>query len=163
MINSILIDSNIWYHAYVLSEKKEFKELHGRANEFLLSKLEDNSIIIALTSYQIVEILELLRKGKVGREKREELYKSFTTEKFLKVEIAIDNVKDCFHKSLASDIHMYDYLVALPLKGIIHEIYTADDHFQHTDFKEIAHVTNPLSPWILREGRIPYKTSTEGS
>ncbi|MFQ5688235.1 MAG: hypothetical protein ACE5GV_16420 [Candidatus Scalindua sp.] len=85
------------------------------------------------------------------------------SEKFLRVEIAIDNVKDCFYKSLASNIHIYDYLVALPLHGIISEIYSADDHFQHDDFKAIATINNPLFPWILREGKIPYRTTTEGS
>jgi hypothetical protein len=85
------------------------------------------------------------------------------SEKFLRFEIAIDNVKDCFYKSLAFDIHIYGYLVALPLHGIISEIYTADDHFQHDDFKAITTINNPFSPWILREGKIPYRTKTEGS
>lgn len=163
MIKCILIDSNIWYHAYISSEKEDFQELHSIAKDFLLSKLADNTITIAITSYQMVEIMELLRKANVEKEKRKDLYESFMSEKFLRVEIAIDNVKDCFYKSLVSDIHIYDYLVAIPLHGIISEIYTADDHFQHDDFKAIATVTNPLSPWISREGKNPYRTMTEGS
>ncbi len=48
-------------------------------------------------------------------------------------------------------------LVALPLKGIVDRIYSADDHFSHGDFKEIAEIINPLGDWILREGRKPQK------
>lgn len=160
MIDHILIDSNIWYYAYIQSTKKdEYQELHTRANDFLIHKLADNSISIAITSYQIAEIMELLRKGKIKKETRKELFYSFMTEKFLNKEIPIDQVKACFEKSIVSNIHIYDYLVALPLKGIISTIYSADDHLQHEDFKKIATVSNPLSPWILREGRIPIKNS----
>ncbi len=105
----------------------------------------------------MAEIMELLRKGQVEKDQREELFESFMTEKFLKIEITIDHITACFHKSLTSGIHIYDYLVALPLKGIVSEIFSADDHFQHHDFKEISTVINPLNPWILREGRIPTK------
>lgn len=35
--------------------------------------------------------------------------------------------------------------------------------YQHDDFKAIALVTNPLSPWISREGKNPYRAITEGS
>lgn len=158
MIKRVLIDSNIWYHAYIQSEREEFKELHDHAKQFLLSKLNDNSVIIAISSYQIVEIMELLRKGKVNSEKRKDLYGSFLTDKFFKVEISLEVIGTSFYKSLASDIHIYDYLVALPLKSVVSEVYSADDHLQHSDFQEIAIVTNPLSPWILREGREPHKT-----
>ncbi|MBU0566945.1 hypothetical protein KJ693_06550 [bacterium] len=67
------------------------------------------------------------------------------------------DIEVCFKKSLDSGIHIYDYLVALPLKGMVSKIYSADAHLQHQDFKEIAEVENPLFPWILVEGRKPVK------
>lgn len=93
--------------------------------------------------------MELLRKGKVNSEKRKELYESFLTDKFFKVEISLEVIGISFYKSLASDIHIYDYLVALPLKSVVSEVYSADDHLQHSDFQEIAIVTNPLNGFSL--------------
>lgn len=154
----MLIDSNIWYHAYILSEKEEFKEIHNKAVLFLAEKLNNDSVIIALTSYQVVEIMELLRKGQVDRGRIKELFDSFNTDKFQILEVSFEDISHCIHKSLISGIHAYDYLVALPLKGIISVIYSSDDHFQHPDFKEIASVVNPISPWILREGKVPQRS-----
>ena len=106
----------------------------------------------------MAEILDLLRKGNLKAEIRKDVFDSFKTSKYQLLEITIEQTEFCFQKSLASGIHIYDYLTVLPLRGIITEIFSADDHFQHKDFKKIAKVTNPLSPWILREGRIPEKT-----
>jgi len=153
-----LIDSNIWYYAYIIPTKEDFLEIHNRASAFLADSLEDKSIIISITSYQMAEIIDLLRKGNLKAEIRKDIFESFKTPKYQLLEITIEQTEFCFQKSIASGIHIYDYLTALPLKGMITEIFSADDHFQHKDFKEIAKVTNPLSPWMLREGRIPEKS-----
>jgi len=101
--------------------------------------------------------MEVLRKHAFPVIQREEVYKGFKTEKFRVIDVKSTDVDVCFKKSLASGIHIYDYLVAIPLKGLINEIFSADDHFQHEDFQKIAKVNNPLSPWIIREGRIPWE------
>ena len=101
---------------------------------------------------------ELLRRAGQSKQIIKELIEDFKKEKFTIAHLDFNNFLIASEKSLASNIHIYDYLLTLPLKGIVTEIYSADDHFQHPDFKEIAPVTNPLHPWILREGRIPVKS-----
>ncbi len=93
----------------------------------------------------------------VTQEIRDHLLQDFLGEGFSIKELSLENVLSSYKKSKLSNIHIYDYLVALPLKGLITKIYSADDHFQHKDFKEIAEVENPLYPWILREGARPKK------
>ena len=94
-------------------------------------------------------------------------YKMPKEEKYIQIhKLANKFLKDIFsqhttqigmssYQIIVSNIHIYDYLVAFPLKGLVSKIYSADDHFQHKDFKAIAEVINPLSPWILREGKRP--------
>ena len=150
-----LIDSNIWFFAYTAPKNNQYAEIHKKASQFLESVLLDNTIIIGISHYQIAEILDLLRKRNLQKELRSKIFESFKKEKFHIAIVNMSHIEVSFNKSLSSGIHIYDYLVALPLKNIVTEIYSADDHFQHPDFTEIAPVTNPLHPWILREGRIP--------
>jgi hypothetical protein len=57
--------------------------------------------------------------------------------------------------SLASGIHVYDYLVAVPLRGLVDVIYTADSHFlEDPTFGAIAPVVNPMT-WEMHEGHSP--------
>jgi predicted nucleic acid-binding protein len=157
LIKSILVDTNIWHYAYVIPSKEDFQQIHTTSFEFISKILQNDDIEIAITTYQIAEIMDLLRKQSMTIPKREIVFNLFKTDKFFITDINFETIEHCFHKSLVSNIHIYDYLVALPLKGVVTEIYSADDHFQHQDFKEIAPVINPLHPWILREGRIPSK------
>jgi len=152
-----LIDSNIWFFAYTAPKSNEYAEIHKKSSQFLESILLNNTIIIGISFYQIAEIMELLRKRNLSKELRNKIFQSFKREKFHIIPLNMNHLELSFNKSLASNIHIYDYLVALPLKDMVTEIYSADDHFQHPDFKEIAPVTNPLHPWILREGRIPVR------
>jgi len=62
-------------------------------------------------------------------------------------------VVDAVTDSSKSNIHVYDYLVGYPLRGIIDKIYTADEHFQHSDFQKICQISNPLTPWFITEGK----------
>lgn len=155
LTNFVFIDTNIWYYAYVIPKRLDLVEIHNQAVQFLTEKLTDTNIIIAITTHQIAEILDVLRKGTLSGNIRKYIIKSFKTPKFHIVNLNIELIEAAFHKSLSSCIHIYDYLSALPLTGIVTEIFSADDHFQHEHFKAIATVTNPLAPWILREGRLP--------
>ena len=155
---SLLIDTNIWHFGYIAPTKEKWNAIHQIASSFLSDVITDSSVIIFVTTFQVAEIMEVLRKHAFPVKQREEVYKGFKTEKFRVIDVKSTDVDVCFKKSLASGIHIYDYLVAIPLKGIINEIFSADDHFQHEDFQEIAKVNNPLSPWIIREGRIPRDT-----
>ncbi len=154
---SILIDTNIWHFAYVEPKELQYEEIHQKAKEFLFNKLKEKGIKIFLTSYQVSEILDMLRKGNVSKEIRIHLMELMETPLFSIIDLHFSIVKVSFQKSLNSNIHIYDYLVALPLKGTIGRIYSADDHFQHKDFLAVAPVENPLEPWILREGRKPFE------
>jgi hypothetical protein len=68
-------------HLHLSSKKEAFQELHNIANDFLLSKLTDNTITIAITSYQWVEIMELLCKANVEKEKREKNFMKASCQK----------------------------------------------------------------------------------
>jgi hypothetical protein len=153
----VAIDTNIWHIAHIKPKELEFVSIHQRTRKFLLELVRDEGIIIAMTAYQVCEILELFRRANMILSERKELLEDFYSPGFLIKDILSFDVNICLSKSFISGIHIYDYLVAIPLKGIVTKIYSADDHFQHKDFKEIVEVINPISPWILREGRRPEK------
>ena len=155
----VLVDTNIWHWAYIRPRELEFVPIHDKASDFLSDLLADETLGLALTTYQICEILDLFRKAGMDVEERKEFIEDFFSGDFYVKEIAIPEVRACLCKSMGSGIHVYDYLVALPLKGMVTILYSADDHFQHKDFSEIAPVENPLDRWILREGRRPMKKS----
>jgi len=158
-LTNIIIDTNLWYYAYVEPKEIDYIEIHKKANEFLKEIVIKPEIIIAITTYQISEILDTLRKGGVDRSIRLELFEGIKSKRFTIKELSLADIESCFKKSLDSGIHIYDYLVTLPLRGLVTKIYSADTHLQHQDFKEIAEVENPISPWILIEGRRPFKQS----
>jgi len=97
----------------------------------------------------------MLRRGGMSKVQRKIISENFGLAKFKIMPLLNNHVVEAFQKSSISNIHIYDYLVVIPVKEIVSKIYSADDHFQHEDFKAISEVINPLSPWILREGRGP--------
>ena len=160
MSSFILVDTNIWHFAMVKPAEEEFLDIHRRANEFLLSTLTDEDTRIALSSYQIAEVVEVLRRSRVDLDARMRLLADFKTRKFFVADLSLGVVEEAIRASSESGIHIYDYLVAYPLKGVVGRIYSADDHFQHSHFIKMAEVINPLLPWILREGIRPRKLKT---
>jgi len=157
-IKFVMVDSNIWHYVYHQPKEKEYIEIRQKSSQFMKEILTNPSIKIALSSYQCAEIIELLRRTGQTKQILDELIEDFKKDKFKITDLKFDDFLIAAGKSLLSNIHIYDYLVAIPLRDIIEEIFSADDHFQHKDFKEIARVTNPLAPWVLREGRIPFKS-----
>ena len=154
--------ANIFEYAYVTPKDSAYSEIHERASDFLLPILSDPEIKIGMSSYQVGEILEVLRK--VGASKN--IRKNFalatqSKDKFLIRSLSYNVVLSAFQKSLESNIHIYDYLVILPVKDLIDGIYSADDHLLHKDFTSIAKVENPLDNWILVEGRRPQKRGSQ--
>lgn len=75
----------------------------------------------------------------------------------IKRAISYETVKEAYLLSIRSNIHIYDYLVVLPFRGEVEEIYSSDKHFQHSSFTSIANVINPLKGWITIEGKKPQK------
>lgn len=156
-MTNIIIDTNLWHYAYVEPKEEDYLEIHKQAERFLKDTLINPDVTVAITTHQISEILDILRKGGVSRLIRIELFEAIKSEKFIIKELTVANIESCFKKSLDSGIHIYDYLVTLPLKGLARKIYSADSHLQHQDFKDIAEVENPIFPWILVEGRKPVR------
>ncbi len=158
-IDKILTDTNIWHYSYIEPIETDYIELHNKANKFLSLKISDENTVIYLSNYQIAEMLEMLRKGQVDIEKRNNLLEDYKSKpkKFRIINFGIKIIQECYEGSKKSNIHIYDYLIAYPLKRKINKIYSADDHFQHKNFTSICEVINPLQPWILREGRKPIK------
>ncbi|MCD6510351.1 MAG: PIN domain-containing protein [Thermoprotei archaeon] len=159
MADFIAIDTNIWHFAFIKPREREFQGIHEKAKEFILNKLRDTRIRIAMSSYQLAEVLEVLRKSGVPCNVLLKLLEDFMSAKFYVIELTKQHVSKAMELSCSSNIHIYDYLVAIPLEGIVSEIFSADDHFQHKHFTRIAKVTNPLEPWVIREGRRPEQFS----
>ena len=154
-MTNIIIDTNIWHYAYVEPKEEGYLKIHEQARKFLKDTLLNPEITVAITTHQISEILDLLRKGGVSRLVMLELFEAIKSKKFIIKELTAADIESSFKKSLDSGIHIYDYLVTLPLKGLVEKIYSADAHLQHKDFKDIAKVENPVFPWILKEGKKP--------
>jgi len=159
MSNFVLIDTNIWHFALVTPTEEPFIEVHNLASTFLSPILFDPNIRIALSCYQACEILEVLRRSNLSVETGHKLLEDFEKRKFFVKSLDFPAVINAVRDSAESNIHIYDYLVAYPLKGIVSRIYSADEHFKHPHFHEIAEVNNPLSPWVITEGKRPTKTS----
>jgi len=145
----VLIDTNIWHFGYIKPKEPEFLVIHEKARDFLLQVLEDKSLRIGLTVYQLGEIVDILRRI------IKNIIRDFRSNKFWVKELTLSDVNISISKSLESDIHIDDYFVAISLHGLVSKIYSADDHFLHPDFTEIAPVENPLAPRILKEGKRP--------
>lgn len=159
MSSFILIDTNIWHFALVKPIEEEFLEIHDLASTFLSSVLSDSNVRIALSCYQISEILEVLKRAKISVDTRLKLLEDFEKGKFFVKPLDFQAVISAVKDSAKSNIHVYDYLVAYPLRRLINRIYSADAHFKHPHFQDIAEVKNPISPWILTEGKKPEKQS----
>ena len=156
MPSYVLVDTNIWHFAFVKPREQEFAEVHALARDAVEELLTDRGVRIAMSAYQAGEVIEVLRRSGVGLETREGLLRDLGTGKFFVKDLTFDAVISALSDSAESGIHVYDYLVAYPLKGIVGRMYSADDHFQHEHFR-FAEVVNPVAPWILREGVKPTK------
>lgn len=149
----------MWHFALVKPREKEFQEIHTLAREFLLHILSDRGLRIALSSYHMAEILEVLGRSGIDIDTRMKLLQDFRTAKFYIRELLPETVERALTHSFESKIHIYDYLTVYPLEGIVTRIFSADRHLQHHHFKRIAEVVNPLYPWTLQEGVQPMKES----
>jgi predicted nucleic acid-binding protein len=157
MSSIVMVDTNIWQFAFMTPREKEFVQIHDLAGLFLTTVLEDESVRIAATSYQVAEIVEVLRKSGYPNEKRMKILHDFEKPKFFVKDLMLSDVTRACEDSSKSNVHVYDYLVVSPLKGVVDRIYSADEHFKHDDFQRIATVANPLEPWFVTEGKHPEK------
>lgn len=156
MPSYVLVDTNIWHFAFVKPKGEEFAEVHALAKDALMELLTDKGVRVAMSAYQAGEVIEVLRRSGVDLETREGLVRDFSTGKFFVKDLTFNTVRSALSDSAESGIHVYDYLVAYPLKGVVERMYSADDHFQHEHFR-YAEVVNPVAPWILREGIKPFR------
>lgn len=152
-----LVDTNIWRFALAKPKEKEFAELNEKAQRFLSSLVNDQTVRIGLSSYQVCEILEVLRKTGISREEREKILEDFKKAKFYVKPLTLEDAVKAARDSAKSNIHVCDYLVVYPLRGVLNAIYSADSHLMHEDFTSICEVINPLSPWFQTEGKQPQK------
>lgn len=155
-MKKVIIDTGIFEYAFVKPKEFEFLDLHQKANSWLIAVLKEDKSEILMSTYQIAEVLEIFRRVGASKEARES-FVEVMEEGFIKKTISYETVKEANMLSISSNIHIYDYLVVLPFKGEVEEIYSSDQHFQHPDFTSVARVINPLENWITVEGRKPQK------
>lgn len=157
----VLVDTNIWQFAFVKPRESEFVQIHELAKSFLSGLLDDNRVRIAASAYQVAEIMEVLRKSGADEETRNQVRLDLGTTKFYVRDLSLNDVVKAAIDSSKSSIHIYDYLIAYPLRGIITRIYSADGHFKHPDLSSVAEVVNPLAPWRVTEGKRPERENGE--
>lgn len=153
MSERVLVDTQIWEYAW-LEESRGPSTIHHQAAVFLSGLLADSDKEIWLGAYQAAEIMDVLRKAGLSAVARGELLDLLQAQ-CVCVDVGADVVFECIELSLRSGIHVYDYLVVVPLRGLVDVIYSADTHF-HEDpaFRAIAPVVNPMT-WEMREGHAP--------
>lgn len=157
MCDRVGVDTNIWEYAYVEeTDVADADVLHSEARRFLEALLADTNRAIVLSQYQVIEILDVLRKAGASSRIRDALYDLFATAKCQVVPHEYPLIGEALTMSQASGIHIYDYIVALPLRGLVGTFYTADRHFDHPHFRAMFNVVNPLS-WVMREGQRPMR------
>ncbi len=153
----VCVDTQIWLYAYGRPKLPQYLPVHIEAKDFLNRILKATDTTVALSLQQAAEILQLLGEIGVSSEERIQLLQDFSSDKFLLQTVTIGHLEEALRLSMKSSVHIWDYLVALPLRGIVQKIYSADKHFFRTDhFSKIAEVSNPLS-WEMVEGKSPEK------
>ena len=152
----VIIDTSLFEYGFVRPKETEFLDLHQKAKLWLIAILKKEEIEILMSTYQIAEVLEVFRRVGASHEAKESFF-AMVEEEFIKRAISYEIIKEAYMLSLRSNIHIYDYLVVLPFKEEVEEIYSADKHFQHSYFTSIANVINPLKDWITIEGKKPQK------
>lgn len=156
MLDAVGVDTNIWEYAFCEPRIAGGRELREEARSFLDALLAEDSTAIVVSDYQVCETLEVMRKLGVASDTRRSVYDLFRSGRCRLVPCGIEVVAEAFGLSGDSGIHMYDYMVALPLRSLVQVIYTADEHFGHAHFQGIAAIRNPLS-WAMVEGRVPQR------
>jgi predicted nucleic acid-binding protein len=152
----VIIDTSLFEYGFVKPKESEFLDLHQKAKLWLIAVLKKEDIEILMSAYQIAEVLEVFRRVGASHEAKESFI-DMVNEEFIKRVISYETVMEAYMLSVRSNIHIYDYLVVLPFKEEVEEMYSADKHFQHSDFTSIANVINPLTGWITIEGKKPQK------
>jgi predicted nucleic acid-binding protein len=64
------------------------------------------------------------------------------------IEATLEDVQKCIDLSLASNIHVWDFLCVIPLKDQVDVIYTSDKHFTHQSMQDLGvAIENPIGTW----------------
>jgi predicted nucleic acid-binding protein len=151
-MTKILIDTRIWALGlkapYVRLDDPSFP--HASMAQLFLKRVLRKKNEILISSQLAAEIYHVLTQRGVrmstaqARRSVQELFNRSTTTYRWITETVLGR---CMDLSMASGIHLWDYLVVFPFEDGIDTIYTMDPHMQHKDFRELAQVENPIGPW----------------
>ncbi|MCS7264400.1 MAG: hypothetical protein NZ805_06170 [Armatimonadetes bacterium] len=61
-------------------------------------------------------------------------------------------IQEAIALSARTCVHIWDFLIVLPFRGILERIYTTDPHFLSCKNLQVAPVENPLGLWVT-EGK----------
>ncbi len=122
---------------------------HLKAQSFF--KTFTNKTLFFFTTHQICEIYHALRfRGqKLDANFVDAYINSITSAKTSRiVEANKDDMKHCIDLSIASNVHVWDFLCIIPIKDKIDVIYTSDKHFTHQTMKDLGvRIENPIGTW----------------
>ena len=154
----MFVDTELWI--YSIKEPNENKysnteifeqdtQKHLHAITFFKTLMKDT--IFFFTTHQICELYHVLRfRGtKLDVDFVHSYMTSIITSKTSRViEASLKDVKKSIDLSIASNIHVWDFLCIVPLKDKIDMIYTSDKHFTHQSMKDLGiPIENPIGTW----------------
>ncbi len=156
----VCVDTQLWEYAFTDATEPAYRTLHDESDKWLQALLKDPDTVIVLSVFHLAEILEVLRTQGVELNRRAQLLTDFLTrnDKYEIVPLETRHVLEAFELGSRSDIHLWDYLVALPVAPQVSTIYSADRHFRHEHFQQRCAVQNPV-PWDIIEGHKPQSLS----
>lgn len=93
-MHNVIVDTNLWQFGYIRPTQEAFIDLHLEINKFLLSILINPDINIGISTYQMAEVLEILRKSGLAKDKINKIFENFKLTKFKVVPLTNSHINE---------------------------------------------------------------------
>ncbi len=155
---NVFVDTELWVYSLKRPDKKKYPD-EALYNRDMQKHLDAKSFFkhvppgtfFFFTTHQVCELYHVLMfrgtklDGTFVREYINSLSLASTTRI---IEVSTDVIKQCVNMSLASGIHVWDYLCIVPIIDKVDAVYTSDKHFLHASITGLGKpVKNPIGTW----------------
>ena len=158
VIPSIFVDTELWIYSLKVPAMENYstKEHHEQDMQRHLQvrsffKTLESDVVFFFTTHQLCEIYHALRFR--GKKMDADFSRAFidsimNADTSRIIEPSKDDVKKSIELSLASNIHVWDFLCIVPIKDAIGVIYTSDKHFTSEAMRTLGvNIENPIATW----------------
>ncbi len=157
-LQKLFIDTELWIYSLKKPDQAKYqdsqrfqldRDKHINAKHFFKNLSPDTQYFF--TIHQLCEIYHNLRFR--GSRLESEFVITFITalkssQNSTIVEITQESYEKCLRLSTQSNIHIWDFLCVIPLRGKIDLIFTSDKHFLDVEFTNLGiPIQNPLREW----------------